>query len=261
MTERSRDERIEDYYHQSAWDLAESLVDLEDENERLKAKVEERDGLLERGHELYLMFRRLREEEFDRAERNRLAWLSARRRAADEANMGMEALELKEAELQRLTANRDAWRRGLETAEAQLVRERRENARLRAFAADVIAVRGWAFDGSSECPMRFLREIYGSTYELEAAEREGRTYRDRWTRNGHEALYDQCPQCDTIPTSVPQPAPCTCGDEAATVTYWKAELERAHQDEVRQSTSGAPRLECVGSDGDGGTVWRLAEGD
>jgi hypothetical protein len=32
----NRDERIETYYHQSAWDLAEKVVDLEDETERLK---------------------------------------------------------------------------------------------------------------------------------------------------------------------------------------------------------------------------------
>jgi prophage DNA circulation protein len=35
-------------------------------------------------------------------DRYRLAWLSARRRAADEANMGMEALELKRDELRRV---------------------------------------------------------------------------------------------------------------------------------------------------------------
>lgn len=37
-------------------------------------------------------------------DRYRLAWLSARRRAADEANFGMEALELKEQEIRRLRA-------------------------------------------------------------------------------------------------------------------------------------------------------------
>jgi hypothetical protein len=69
--------------------------------------------------------------------RYRLAWLSARRRAADEANFGMEALDLKAAEIVRLTADRDAWQRGHETAESQLVYERRENARLRAELADL----------------------------------------------------------------------------------------------------------------------------
>ncbi|MEU0860640.1 hypothetical protein ABZ352_35535 [Streptomyces griseofuscus] len=58
-------------------------------------------------------------------DRYRLAWISARRRAADEANMAMEALDL-------IRADRDRWRAGHETAEAQLVRLRRENEQLRA---------------------------------------------------------------------------------------------------------------------------------
>jgi hypothetical protein len=70
-------------------------------------------------------------------QRYRLAWLSARRRAADEANYGLEALDLKAAEITRLTADRDWWQRGHETAESQLVYERRENARLRAELADL----------------------------------------------------------------------------------------------------------------------------
>jgi hypothetical protein len=69
--------------------------------------------------------------------RYRAAWLSARRRAADEANFAMEALDLKAAEIARLTADRDWWQRGHETAESQLVYERRENARLRAELADL----------------------------------------------------------------------------------------------------------------------------
>ncbi|MFF9525391.1 hypothetical protein ACF1DV_25930 [Streptomyces achromogenes] len=57
--------------------------------------------------------------------RYRLAWLSARRRAADEANMAAEAVD-------HIRRDRDRWRSGHETAEAQLVHERRDNARLRA---------------------------------------------------------------------------------------------------------------------------------
>ncbi|MGI5404157.1 hypothetical protein ACQEVG_32845 [Streptomyces sp. CA-135486] len=38
--------------------------------------------------------------------RYRLAWLSARRRAADEANFGMEALALRDAEIKRMKAER-----------------------------------------------------------------------------------------------------------------------------------------------------------
>lgn len=63
-------------------------------------------------------------------DRYRLAWLSARRRAADEANMGMEALDL-------VRRDRDGWMRGHERAEAQLVRERRANAALRAELDDL----------------------------------------------------------------------------------------------------------------------------
>jgi chromosome segregation ATPase len=70
-------------------------------------------------------------------DRYHLAWLSARRRAADEANFGMEALDLKAAEIARLTSDRNAWQRGHETAESQLVYERRDNARLRAELADL----------------------------------------------------------------------------------------------------------------------------
>jgi len=70
-------------------------------------------------------------------DRYRLAWLSARRRAADEANFAMEALDLRAAEIARLTVDRDAWQSGHETAESQLVYERRENARLRAELADL----------------------------------------------------------------------------------------------------------------------------
>lgn len=36
----SRDERIEGYYHESAWYLAERVVDLEDEIEELRHRLE-----------------------------------------------------------------------------------------------------------------------------------------------------------------------------------------------------------------------------
>lgn len=42
--------------------------------------------------------------------RYRLAWLSARRRAADEANFGMEALALRDDEIRRLKAELEASR-------------------------------------------------------------------------------------------------------------------------------------------------------
>lgn len=232
----SRDERIETYYHQSAWDLAERVVDLEDEAEAVAsvegdrlAALEARDAEIERLTSLVGYWEH-RAEEVDRADRfeaawksarrraslatgawrsarhtaeswrrasrsagrtlaevlgvlstraserdrYRLAWLSARRRAADEANYATEALELKEREVTR-------WRSGHETAEAQLVSERRENARLRAFVKDVTAVRGWTMCAATPRDLleSHLRPIYDSMYELEDAEREGRPFVDR----------------------------------------------------------------------------------
>ncbi|MFF6928329.1 hypothetical protein [Streptomyces californicus] len=46
--------------------------------------------------------------------RYRLAWLSARRRAAEESNLGAEAVQY-------LAADRDRWQRRAETAEARLL--------------------------------------------------------------------------------------------------------------------------------------------
>jgi hypothetical protein len=197
MAERSRDERVDRYYQgESAAQLAEMVVDLEDElgedvdgictgmhadvaearseierllslvgywehrAEELTGQLAECDRLREHAGSLYEMFKRLRDEESDRADRfesawksarrraktamgawrytqwrvdqhseerqkdeefaqflwgqlserrqerdrYRLAWLSARRRAADEANFGMEALALKNEEIRRLRA-------------------------------------------------------------------------------------------------------------------------------------------------------------
>jgi hypothetical protein len=58
-------------------------------------------------------------------DRYRLAWLSARRRAADEANYGLEALDCQREETRR-------WRRGHEAAEAKLTYAYREIEQLRA---------------------------------------------------------------------------------------------------------------------------------
>ncbi|OSC76498.1 hypothetical protein B5180_01705 [Streptomyces sp. BF-3] len=60
----------------------------------------------------------------ERLDRYRRAWLSARRRAAEEANLGAEAVE-------HIAADRDRWQRGHERAEAQLVGARYEVRRLR----------------------------------------------------------------------------------------------------------------------------------
>lgn len=116
--------------------------------------------------------------------RNHAAWLSARRRAAHESAMATDAVE-------HLRRERDRWRAGHERAEAQLVHVRRENERLRAYVADVKVVRGWAFDGSEDCPLRFLREVHESTHELEAAERERRPFVDRTHRRVARGDFDE----------------------------------------------------------------------
>jgi hypothetical protein len=74
-----------------------------------------------------------RNQAWDRADRYRLAWLSARRRAADEANYGLEALDCQREETRR-------WRRGHEAAEAKLTYAYREIERLRDALARVEAV-------------------------------------------------------------------------------------------------------------------------
>ncbi|MDH6625759.1 hypothetical protein M2271_003570 [Streptomyces sp. LBL] len=82
-----------------------AMVDARDtEIADLKRKLADCDRARESAGNLYLMFRDLRDEEADRSDRYRSAWLSARRRAADEANFGMEALELKRQAIARLRA-------------------------------------------------------------------------------------------------------------------------------------------------------------
>lgn len=137
-----RENRYQEYCEWSVTALADRLVDAEVETERLtralrlaEARIggaalyveqaDARSNMLEGALTVY-------EGTADERDRYRLAWLSARRRAADEANFGMEALELKEQEIARLASDRNAWQRGHETAESQLVFERRENARLTA---------------------------------------------------------------------------------------------------------------------------------
>ncbi|MEU1074322.1 hypothetical protein ABZ404_16915 [Streptomyces sp. NPDC005878] len=65
-----------------------------------------------------------------------------------------------------------------------------------------------------------LRPVYNALFEYEEAEREGRPYRSRFERHD------------------------MAGDE----------------DALRATMRGAPRLECVGSDGEGGTVVVLVDG-
>lgn len=135
-------------------------------------------------------------------DRFRLAWLSARRRAADEHNFGVEALDL-------IRADRD--------------RERRESTRLRAFADEVKGVHNSCRDGEPDCAERFLRRVYDSMYELWDAQRDKRPFVGAVCRRAARGDFD-----DVI-----------------------------EADDVRESTHGPSRLEEVGTEEDGGTVWQL----
>lgn len=115
-------------------------------------------------------------------DRYRLAWLSARRRAADEANMGAEAVD-------HIRRDRDRWRSGHETAEAQLVRERRESGRLRAFADEVTHIRGWCMAG--DVYRSHLTPIYEALQELDEAQRENRPFRARLERQAIRGDFDE----------------------------------------------------------------------
>ncbi|EHM24246.1 hypothetical protein SPW_7340 [Streptomyces sp. W007] len=158
--ERARNERIETLYQGwGARDMAERIVDLEDELgadvdgmctgmhadvaeahceiERLNAEVAQlrsawkvstatRESYRRVTRDLNGVVRELLSacaERLHERDRYRLAWLSARRRAAEEANLGAEAVE-------HLAADRDRWQRGHERAEAQLHAGRRANAEL-----------------------------------------------------------------------------------------------------------------------------------
>ncbi|MGW6949014.1 hypothetical protein ACWGHD_19070 [Streptomyces xanthophaeus] len=94
--ERTREERIEDYYQSSgARELAESLVDAEDRIAGLKAVRGAWWGLVHRSMGASNRAGKA-------AQRYRSAWLSARRRAADEYNHTAEALAERDAEIARL---------------------------------------------------------------------------------------------------------------------------------------------------------------
>ncbi|MET9959299.1 hypothetical protein ABZ128_09455 [Streptomyces sp. NPDC006326] len=172
MSERTRDERIEAYYDESARSLATSLVDAEDEAARLRAALVELDSRLS-WHTTCRTCSRILDsayEETIRAERAegernryRLAWLSARGRAADAYTYGAEAMDRKAAEIATLSA---------------------ELRRHRAFADEVRRVRGKTM--CAETPRDLLEShllpVYGSLHELEDAERERRPFVPRAER-------------------------------------------------------------------------------
>jgi hypothetical protein len=234
----SRDERYDEYCDWPAKALADRLVDAEDEAGRLRSawqsarrRAKTAMGAWRAARHIseswHRMFRResdltrdllsLAGQRTQERDRYRSAWLSARRRVADETNFGMEALERKEREVSR-------WRSGHETAEAQLVWERRDNARLRSFAEEVKGVHYSCRDGEPDCAERFLKRVYDSMYELWDAEREKRPFVASVHRRAARGEFDD-----------------------------------VAEDESRETTD-APRLEQVGTEDDGGTVWQLASG-
>ncbi|MER5501347.1 hypothetical protein ABT096_29660 [Streptomyces sp. NPDC002561] len=104
--EYNRDERIETYYQGwSAREMAERLVDLEDE------LGEDVDGICTGMHAEVAEAQCAWDDMRDERDRYRLAWTYARRRAADEANFGMEALALRDEEIARLRAELDELRK------------------------------------------------------------------------------------------------------------------------------------------------------
>ncbi|MGP3750864.1 hypothetical protein [Streptomyces sp. IBSNAI001] len=110
MGERTRAERAELHGQSSKWDLVEELLDAEDRAAELrKLYIEARADATYFEEWATSNGRRLNAKILE-TDRYRLAWLSARRRAADEANLGMEALELKQAEIVRLKADKEAAR-------------------------------------------------------------------------------------------------------------------------------------------------------
>ncbi|MEU1037667.1 hypothetical protein [Streptomyces sp. NPDC005907] len=134
VDETNRDERIETLYQGwGARDMAERIVDLGDELgadvdgnctgmhadvaeahaeiERLRAQVDSFHGWRGSVYEVARHTFRSAGRAKKSAERYRLAWLSARRRAADEANFGMEALALRDEEIRRLRAELDHIRK------------------------------------------------------------------------------------------------------------------------------------------------------
>ncbi|WP_037880731.1 hypothetical protein [Streptomyces sp. NRRL S-378] len=167
--ERTREERIETYYHESARSLATDLVDAEDKAERAQAAVRLLMGCLRRTEK--------------RERRYRLAWLSARRRAVDEFNHGGEALERKAQEIADLSA---------------------ELRRHREFVVEVQRVRGKAMvdlETATDLMESHLRPVYESLRELEDAQRERRPFVPRMEREYgalRESTYGAPQECVSV---------------------------------------------------------------
>jgi hypothetical protein len=89
----SRDERVERYYNESAWDLATWLVDTEDANAELHRAASD---LADHADETCSVL--------PERDRYRLAWLSARRRDGVNSMNALEVIDRQAEEIARLKA-------------------------------------------------------------------------------------------------------------------------------------------------------------
>lgn len=168
-------DRVENIRDLGAGELARWVVDLEDELAASKRDADFGWQHAEKQAEFVGEWAGLfvaQGKEAQRLLRYRLAWLSARRRAARESEYAAEALELKDAEVANERARSASF-----VAEVQpLIRQRMEDLRrTHAFVADVQKIRGRTICDGNE--IDHLRDVYASLHELEDADREGRPYR------------------------------------------------------------------------------------
>ncbi|MCY0926249.1 hypothetical protein OTB20_08520 [Streptomyces sp. H27-H1] len=175
MSERTREERIEAYYHESAWILVEQLVDAEDTNAELREEIgDEVDGLCTGMHADVAEAHSAWEDVSAERNRYRSAWHSARLRAADAYTYGAEAMDRKAAEIATLSA---------------------ELRRHRALADEVRQIRGKTMcaDTPTELLESHLRPIYAALHELTAADRERRPFVPRIERERAADEYGRLP--------------------------------------------------------------------
>ncbi|MFF3312499.1 hypothetical protein [Streptomyces sp. NPDC002952] len=200
--EYSREERVETIYQGwGAREMAERIVELEDELGAdvdgictgMHADVAEAHTEIERLSNQVANFRGWRASIYEVArssirsagkarkstDRYRLAWLSARRRAADEANMGLEALD------------RERARQASFVAELQPTLRARmgELRRHRAFADEVRQILGWTHvDGNWR--EQHMPALYDARHELDSAQREGRAFVPNIERRAARGEFD-----------------------------------------------------------------------
>ncbi|MEU1254813.1 hypothetical protein ABZ445_16185 [Streptomyces chartreusis] len=120
------------------------------------------------------------EELREERDRYRSAWLSARRRAADEANFGMEALD-------RERARQASYVRELQP----LIKGRMDEVqRLRAFANEVRLILGWTHVDGNWMTLH-SPALHEARHELDEAQKENRPFVDRNGRRAARGEFDE----------------------------------------------------------------------